>query len=81
MSWLFGVVYNNNFKINDNIIKKLKSTEFTSHYNLALLVSYYLGYDTLKYFDTSKAYINGNELSGNGGYIEYDLKTNKYQIK
>jgi len=44
-------------------------------------VSYYLGYDTLKYFDTSKAYINGNELSGNGGYIEYDLKTNKYQIK
>jgi glucan phosphoethanolaminetransferase (alkaline phosphatase superfamily) len=75
------ILYSHNFDINNSLIKRLKSTKLTSHYNMALLASYYLGYNTLKYIDTNRSFIDGNELSGNGGYIEYNLKTNEHTIK
>ena len=46
-----------------------------------MITAYYLGYETLDYIDLNKAYINGNELSGNGGFCEYNLETNKSVVK
>ncbi len=73
------IVYTFNFNLYDNkkiasILKKFKK-QYISHYDMGLLIAYYLGYDGLTYLDYNKAYINGNELSGNGGVRIFDLNS------
>jgi glucan phosphoethanolaminetransferase (alkaline phosphatase superfamily) len=75
------IIYTHNFKLNSNIKKLLSDEEYTSHNNMSLMVSYYLGYDTLKYMDTNITYINGNQLSGNGGYLQYNFHTRKTKLE
>ena len=75
------VFYSNNFKLDDGIQHIVDGPAFVSHYNMALICAYYLGYDTLKYADTEKAFINGNQLSGNGGFVEYTLSDGSFIIK
>ena len=68
------ILFSNNFKLNQNI-KNILHNNFVSHYTMAQIAAKYLGYDSEQYIRANKAYIIGNELSGNGGYIKYDLKT------
>jgi len=76
-----AIFYSHNIKVDTEISKILNTKGYNSHYNLGLITAYYLGYETFNYIDLNKAYINGNELSGNGGFCEYNLKTNKSVIK
>jgi glucan phosphoethanolaminetransferase (alkaline phosphatase superfamily) len=76
-----AIIYTHKFTLNNDVLQKLQSTQFTSHYNLSLLIGHYLGYKTLHNLDTTKAYIDGNELSGNGGYLEYNLQKNNFLLK
>ena len=74
------ILFSNNFKLDENI-QKIMYNKYLSHYTMSQIVAHYLGYDTAKYINTEKAYIIGNELSGNAGYIEYDFKSNKLKYK
>jgi glucan phosphoethanolaminetransferase (alkaline phosphatase superfamily) len=76
-----AIFYSHNINLDKKVSKILNSKQYNSHYNIGLITAYYLGYETLNYIDLNKAYINGNELSGNGGFCEYNLKTNKQVIK
>ena len=72
--------FTNNFLLNKEIQKTLQEN-YLSHYTISLICANYLGYDTLKYIDREKAFIIGNDLSGNAGYVEYNLKNNTAIIK
>jgi glucan phosphoethanolaminetransferase (alkaline phosphatase superfamily) len=76
-----AIFYSHNINIGNEVSTILNTKEYNSHYNIGLITAYYLGYKTLDYIDLNKAYINGNELSGNSGFCEYNLKTNKQVIK
>ena len=74
------ILFTNNFNL-DKSIKEIITDKYVSHYTMSQIVAYYLGYDSNKYIETDKAYIVGGELSGNSGYIEYDLKNDILQYK
>lgn len=74
------VLFTNNFKLDKNI-EKIIHDKYISHYSMSQIVAYYLGYDSDKYINRKKAYIIGNDLSGNAGYIEYDLKSDNLKYK
>jgi glucan phosphoethanolaminetransferase (alkaline phosphatase superfamily) len=75
------VLYSHNFKFNDESKKVTEKLGLVSHFNLSLLCAYYLGYESLGLIDWNKSYVNGQDLSGNAGYVEYDMKTKKVLIK
>lgn len=75
------LIYSRGFKLDDGVIRLLKSDRRIPHYIVSLITAYYMGYDTDKYMDVSHAYIIGNELSGSSGYVEYDLDSNTAVLK
>ena len=67
------ILFTNNFTLDDSILKIIKN-QYISHYTMAQIVAHYLGYNSLEYMTMDRAYVIGNELSGNAGYIEYNRK-------
>ncbi len=74
------LLFSNNFELDKNI-RKIMNNKYISHYTMSQIVAHYLGYDSEKYMNTDKAYVIGNELSGNAGFIEYDIKSGKVKYK
>jgi glucan phosphoethanolaminetransferase (alkaline phosphatase superfamily) len=75
------ILYSNRFKLNDEILTLSRENEYISHFDMSLVCAFYLGYDTMRYIDLNTAYINGNELSGNSGYVKYDLKNKRAELR
>jgi len=74
------IFFSNNFKLDKNI-QKYTSDNYISHYTMSKIVANYLGYNFDNYLNEDKAYIIGNELSGNAGYVEYFYTENKIEYK
>jgi len=72
--------FTNNFKLSKNIVKILQQN-YLSHHTMSLICTHYLGYDTLKRIDIEKAFVIGNDLSGNAGYLEYNLTNDAVTLK
>ena len=61
----------------------LEKSFYASHYKLALITAYLLGYDTIKDHQDAnyQAFVNGRDLNGVDGFIEVDYNKTSLQRK